>query len=71
MVAAQGGNKISHLVFADDKILFCNTSLMDWMKVKAILKNYERALGQMVNDQSSLFFSSNTSVAAKEIVHQK
>lgn len=70
VTAGSGDNKISHLFFTDDSILFCNASLEDWIKVKAILKLYERVSGQMVNDQkSSLFFSSNTSTAAKAIVH--
>lgn len=70
VAAAHGVNKISHLFFVDDNILFYNASLEDWFKVKAILKKYEITLVQMVNDQKfTLFFSSNTSTAVKTTVH--
>lgn len=70
VATARGDNKISYLFFADNNIPFCNTSLLDWIKGKTILKNYERASRQMVNDQkSSLFFSTNTSTTTKVAVH--
>lgn len=64
MAAAHGGNKLSHLIFVDDNILFCNATLEDWTKIKSILNKYERASAQMINEQkSSLIFSSNTAIA--------
>lgn len=71
VAAARGGNKLSHLFFADYSILFCNASLEDWSRVKSILKQYERTSGPMINEQkSSLFFSSNGKVSMKSQIYQ-
>ncbi|XP_012847426.1 PREDICTED: uncharacterized protein LOC105967373 [Erythranthe guttata] len=52
---------ISHLLFADDTIIFCNANVYSAACVKKILRVYEEASGQMVNYQkSSIVFSKTT-----------
>lgn len=36
---------VSHLLFADDCIFFCNASKEEGVRITKILKNYERELG--------------------------
>ena len=58
---------VSHLLFVDDCIVFCNASLEEGDKVTKILEVYERESGQKLNrEKTSLFFSKNTSEEIKE-----
>ena len=60
---------VSRLLFADDCIVFCNTSTEEGLRVTKILKDYERESGQKLNrEKNSLFSSKNTSVEVKEEV---
>ena len=55
------GPKLSHLFFADDSVLFCRASLQECHAIQDILRTYERASGQQINqDKTTLFFSSST-----------
>ncbi|XP_057422210.1 uncharacterized protein LOC130716023 [Lotus japonicus] len=57
---ARGAPIISHLLFADDSILFARASLEEAECVQNILATYERASGQMINfDKSMLSVSRN------------
>lgn len=57
VVVSRGGIRVSLLFFVNDNILFCHATLEEWDRVKAILGNYERGEGQVVNNiKSSLFF---------------
>ena len=61
------GPKISHLLFADDSLLFRRARVGDIEKIQKLLGKYERASSQKINsDKTTLFFSSNTSYATKE-----
>lgn len=52
---------VSHLLFADDCIVFYNASTEERLRVTKILEDYERELGQKLNmEKTSLFFSKNT-----------
>jgi hypothetical protein len=51
------GPHITHLLFADDSIVFLEASMESLLTLKEVLANYERASGQKVNlGKSSIFF---------------
>ncbi|KAA3488795.1 reverse transcriptase [Gossypium australe] len=63
------GPAISHLLFADDCMLFGEATEQGVRNIKAILKEYEGCSGQCVNlNKSTTFYSSNTSEATKTLV---
>ncbi|XP_074346940.1 uncharacterized protein LOC141685753 [Apium graveolens] len=51
---------VSHLLFADDSYLFCNSSENEALRMGELLQIFEEASGQQVNlNKSSVIFSSN------------
>ncbi|KAE8657874.1 hypothetical protein F3Y22_tig00116976pilonHSYRG00014 [Hibiscus syriacus] len=59
--ASMRGSRITHLLYADDSLLFVKNSAAEVHKVKSILAKYEKASGQKVNyEKSSIYFSPNT-----------
>ena len=61
IAACQGAPEISHLLFADDGLIFCRATREDCMALEQVLETYEHASGQQLNrDKISLFFSRNT-----------
>ncbi|GMI83381.1 hypothetical protein HRI_002007400 [Hibiscus trionum] len=57
---ARGAPTISHLLFADDCLIFGDASATGATIIKQILLDYAAASGQLVNyDKSGVFFSSN------------
>ncbi|KAA3465141.1 reverse transcriptase [Gossypium australe] len=60
--ASRRGPEISHLLFADDCILFGEASEKGARILKDILKEYEGCSGQCIDfNKSTIFYSSNTS----------
>jgi hypothetical protein len=64
-----GGQRISHLFFADDSLLFCRTTVEEWGNLTQVLQYYERASGQQLNAaKTSIFFSKNTGADFREYI---
>ena len=58
----RSGPKLTHLLFADDSLVFCRATVNECQKIMEILSAYERASGQKINrDKKNLFFSKSTS----------
>lgn len=69
----RGSPRITHLLFADDSILYCRVSGMDNRELVNILQKYEEVSSQKINtDKSSIFFSQDvderTRSEVKEII---
>jgi hypothetical protein len=61
--------KINYLFFADDNLLFYMTIVARWSNLTAILKIYEKASGQkMNNNKTSIIFSKNVPYGEKEFI---
>lgn len=66
----RGAPQISHLLFANDCIIFCEASIEGSSRVSKILTDYERDSGQKLNrEKTSLFFSKNMERAVQEGVN--
>ena len=63
----RNGQKLTHLLFVDDSLLFCRATEEECGKVLNILEAYEGASGQKVNRSKTtlFFFSKSTSDAIK------
>lgn len=60
MQIARNAPKISHILFADDSLLFTRANSAEARKVMDILTSYQQASGQVVNlDKSESPFSQN------------
>ncbi|KAL0402035.1 UNVERIFIED_CONTAM: hypothetical protein Slati_4233400 [Sesamum latifolium] len=58
---------ISHLLFADDTLIFCEASLGAMQVVSNLLTRYEAASGQKVNlEKSSMVLSRNVNALNKD-----
>ena len=61
MAVCRSAPRISHLLFANDSLLFCQASQEEVQCVTDILQLYADSSGQCINfEKSSIYFSSNT-----------
>lgn len=60
VAVCRGAPRISHLLFADDSIIFCRATAEEGSRVLKVLVDYEGDSGQKLNkEKTSLFFSKN------------
>ena len=65
----RNGPKLTHLLFADDSLLFCRANSTECNKVMDLLSLYEEVLGQKINrGKTTLFFSKLVTEANKQII---
>ncbi|KAL2247007.1 UNVERIFIED_CONTAM: hypothetical protein Sindi_2553000 [Sesamum indicum] len=71
VAVARNAPKVSHLLFAEDTLIFCQASIGAMRTVQDILKLYAVASGQLINfDKSSVFSSRNIPAEErKELTH--
>ena len=66
-----GASQVSHILFADDSIIFCRASVREGQRVMKVLADYEQESGQKLNkEKTSLFFSRNTSRDCQEEIKE-
>jgi hypothetical protein len=62
---------ISHLLFANDCLIFTQASRRGADRISEILELYYKGSGQLVNkNKSAVFFSGNCVLSAKQEVHE-
>ena len=65
-------SEISHLMFADDILLFGEASLSTLSTMKAILRSFFHLSGQKINESKSmLYFSPNTAIDVRDEFEQE
>ncbi|KAL0361292.1 UNVERIFIED_CONTAM: putative mitochondrial protein [Sesamum radiatum] len=69
VAVSRRGPRVSHLLFADDTLIFCQASLSAFQCVERLLDQFEKASGLTVNlEKLSVVFSHNTSIYLREML---
>ena len=69
ILSSQHGVCISHLLFANDNLLFCKATVGECQQLLHILGQHEAASGQAINCQkTALFFSKNTKPKVRTLI---
>ena len=72
VAVSRGAPRISHLLFADDSIVFCRATVEECGRVIKVLEDYERDFGQKLNkEKTSFFFSKNTNREVQKQIKEK
>lgn len=65
----RNGPQLTHLLFANDSLVFCKAKENECQKLLEILAKYERASGQHINrTKTILFFSKSTSQVLQDTI---
>lgn len=69
---ARSAPKITHLLFADDSLLFARANLTEAATIMQVLHSYQSASGQLVNfEKSEVSYSRNVQNQEKEMICQQ
>uniref|UniRef100_A0A803PII9 Reverse transcriptase domain-containing protein n=1 Tax=Cannabis sativa TaxID=3483 RepID=A0A803PII9_CANSA len=69
---ANGAPIVSHMLFADDSLLYCKATNEEVFYISKLLQTFAEASGQRVNfEKSTVFFSSNTHTPMREVICQR
>ncbi|KAL0449808.1 UNVERIFIED_CONTAM: putative mitochondrial protein [Sesamum latifolium] len=61
--------RVSHLLFADDTLIFCQATTNAALAILEVLDTFGRAAGQEINlDKSSVVFSKNTASSLRDVI---
>ena len=63
MSICQNGPKLTHLLFADESLIFCRAKESECQTLLDIIAKYERASGQQINRTKTTFFFSKSTTA--------
>ena len=62
---------LTHLLFADDSLLFCRSNVEECQKVMEVLQVYEMGSGQQLNKaKTTIFFSKSTDEASRFLIKE-
>ena len=65
----RSGPRLTHLLFADDSLIFCGANDNECQKLMEILAKYEQASGQQINrSKTTPFFSKSMSQAMQDSI---
>ena len=68
---SRNGPQLTHLLFADDSLLFCRATIEECRKIMEILEIYKEGSGQKVNkNKTSIFFSKSTPEGTKDKIKE-
>ena len=61
--------RLSHLLFANDNLLFCRATCEECNTVLELLSTYKKILGQKINrEKTNVFFSKSTSPNLRQVI---